>query len=107
MEDTWIPTCGVLVRFLDVNTGWRRCAGFRRLRRLPKCGMMRNTHSGLTSHSSTGEAPPLGCTLRALYAVGLGRCHERHAPQAEPIIRCCRYRDDILGGPSPEARVLA
>jgi hypothetical protein len=26
VDDTWIWTCDVLVRFLDTNPGWRRCA---------------------------------------------------------------------------------
>jgi hypothetical protein len=26
VDDTWIWTCDVLVRFLDANRGWRRCA---------------------------------------------------------------------------------
>jgi hypothetical protein len=26
VDDTWIWTCDVLVRFLDANPGWRRCA---------------------------------------------------------------------------------
>jgi len=26
VDDTWIWTCDILVRFLDTNAGWRRCA---------------------------------------------------------------------------------